>query len=78
MKRLLAMVLICLLCGTGALAAEWAEGLGPEQPLPGVPKIDLSKDAVRMYTNIICSAIMSETSPEWWKQVNPFSSLEVL
>ena len=41
-------------------------------------KIDLSKDAVRMYTNIICSAIMSETSPEWWKQVNPFSSLEVL
>jgi hypothetical protein len=50
MKRLLAMVLICLLCGTGALAAEWAEGLGPEQPLPGVPKIDLSKEMGYDYT----------------------------
>ena len=50
MKRLLAVVLICLLCGTGALAAEWAEGLGPEQPLPGVPKIDLSKEMGYDYT----------------------------
>ena len=44
------MVLICLLCGTGALAAEWAEGLGPEQPLPGVPRIDLSKEMGYDYT----------------------------
>ena len=50
MKRLLAVVLICLLCGTGALAAEWAESLGPEQPLPGVPKIDLSKEMGYDYT----------------------------
>jgi hypothetical protein len=50
MKRLLAVVLICLLCGTGALAAEWAEGLGPEQPLPGVPRIDLSKEMGYDYT----------------------------
>ena len=50
MKRLLAMVLVCLLCATSALAAEWADGLGPEQPLPGVPKIDLSKEMGYDYT----------------------------
>lgn len=50
MKKLLAMILVCLLCATGAFAAEWAEGLGPEQPLPGVPKIDLSKEMGYDYT----------------------------
>jgi len=50
MKKLLAVVLVCLLCTTSALAAEWAEGLGPEQPLPGVPKIDLSKEMGYDYT----------------------------
>jgi len=50
MKRLLAVVLVCLLCATNALAAEWAEGLGPDQPLPGVPKIDLSKEMGYDYT----------------------------
>ncbi len=50
MKRLLALVLVCLLCATSALAAEWAEGLGPDQPLPGVPKIDLSKEMGYDYT----------------------------
>lgn len=50
MKKLLAMVLVCLLCATSAFAAEWAEGLGPEQPLPGVPKIDLSKEMGYDYT----------------------------
>jgi len=46
----LALVLVCLLCATSALAAEWAEGLGPDQPLPGVPKIDLSKEMGYDYT----------------------------
>ena len=50
MKRLLAVVLICLLCATGAFAAEWGDGLGPEQPLPGVPRIDLSKEMGYDYT----------------------------
>ena len=50
MKRLLAVVLVWLLCATSAFAAEWAEGLGPEQPLPGVPKIDLSKEMGYDYT----------------------------
>ena len=50
MKKLLAVVLVCLLCTTSALAAEGAEGLGPEQPLPGVPKIDLSKEMGYDYT----------------------------
>ena len=50
MKRLFALVLVCLLCATGAYAAEWAEGLGPEQPLPGVPRIDLTKEMGYDYT----------------------------
>ena len=43
MKRLFAVILVCLLCATSAFAAEWGEGLGPEQPLPGVPKVELDK-----------------------------------
>lgn len=50
MKRLFAMVLACLLCATGAFAAEWGEGLGPEQPLPGVPKINLTEEMGYDYT----------------------------
>lgn len=50
MKRLIAVVLVCLLCATGALAAEWGEGLGPEQPQPGIPKIDLTKEMGYDYT----------------------------
>ena len=50
MKRLLAVVLVCMLCATSALAAEWAEGLGPDQPLPGVRKLDLTKEMGYCYT----------------------------
>ena len=50
MKRLIAVVLVCLLCATSAYAAEWGEGLGPEQPQPGVPKIDLTKEMGYDYT----------------------------
>lgn len=50
MKRLFAVILICLFCATGALAAEWGEGLGPEQPLPGVRKLDLNREMGYSYT----------------------------
>lgn len=50
MKKLFALVLIGLLCVTSAFAAEWGEGLGPEQPLPGVPKLDLTKEMGYSYT----------------------------
>ena len=50
MKRLTAMVLVCLLCAASALAAEWPEGLGPDQPLPGVRKLDLTKEMGYCYT----------------------------
>ena len=44
MKRLFAMILVCLLCvTTTAFAAGWGEGLGPEKPMPGVPAIDLNE-----------------------------------
>ena len=44
MKRLFAVILVCLLCATAAYAAEWGEGLGPEHPMPGVPAIELDKE----------------------------------
>ena len=50
MKRLIAVVLVCLLCATSAFAAEWPEGLGPDQPLPGVRKLDLTKEMGYCYT----------------------------
>lgn len=50
MKRLFALVLIGLLCVTSAFAAEWGEGLGPDQPLPGVRKLDLNKEMGYSYT----------------------------
>ena len=50
MKRLFALVLVCLLCAASAFAAEWGEGLGPDQPLPGVRKLDLTKEMGYCYT----------------------------
>ena len=41
MKRLFAAILVCLFCVTTAYAAEWGEGLGPGQPLPGIPKLSV-------------------------------------
>lgn len=50
MKRLFAAILVCLFCVTTAYAAEWGEGLGPGQPLPGIPKLDLTKEMGYDYT----------------------------
>ena len=50
MKRLFAVILICLFCATGAFAAEWGEGLGPDQPLPGVRKLNLNREMGYSYT----------------------------
>lgn len=50
MKRLFAVILVCLFCTTGALAAEWGEGLGPDQPLPGVRKLNLNREMGYSYT----------------------------
>ncbi|MBQ3423863.1 MAG: hypothetical protein IJH38_01535 [Clostridia bacterium] len=50
MKKLFALLLVCVLCLTTAYAAEWREGLGPDQPLPGVRKLDLSKEMGYSYT----------------------------
>ena len=41
MKRLIAVILVCLLCCPAALA-DWAEGRSPAQPYEGVPELDLS------------------------------------
>ena len=43
MKKLIAFVLVCLLCCPAALAAEWAEGRSAAQPYEGVPEINLSE-----------------------------------
>ena len=44
MKRLLAMILVCIICiTTTAFAAEWAEGLGPNHPMPGVAEVNLDE-----------------------------------
>lgn len=50
MKKMFTVILVCLLFATSAFAAEWGEGLGPDQPLPGVPKIDLSTEMGYDYT----------------------------
>ena len=49
MKRLFALALVCLLCVSSAYAAEWEEGLGPEQPLPGVRRLDLTREMGYQY-----------------------------
>lgn len=41
MKKLIALVLVCLFCMATAYAAEWAEGLSPAHPYEHKPEIDL-------------------------------------
>ena len=41
MKRLIAILVACLMMAGAAHAAEWAEGTSPAQPYPGVPAADL-------------------------------------
>ena len=43
MKKLLSILLICLLACPAALAAEWAEGRSAAQPYEGVPEVNLSE-----------------------------------
>ena len=43
MKKLVALILVCLLCmATTAFAAEWAEGLSPAKPSNLKPAVDLN------------------------------------
>lgn len=55
MKRIMALVLMAamLLCAQAAQAADWPEGLGPEQPYANVPKVDLNEQLgyVMFYPN---------------------------
>ena len=44
MKRLIALLLVCLISITAAYAGEWPEGLGPEKPFPGLRERDLTKE----------------------------------
>ena len=44
MKRLIALLLVCLISITAACAGEWPEGLGPEKPFPGLRERDLTKE----------------------------------
>lgn len=43
MKKLLAMLLVLVLCSATALAAEWGEGRSPSKPYAGSPEVDLSQ-----------------------------------
>lgn len=43
MKKLIALVLVCLLGMTSALAAEWPEGLSPNKPYPNAEAVDFNK-----------------------------------
>ena len=43
MKRIIAMVLVCLLLGGSCLAAEWPEGRSAAQPYSGTPEVDLTQ-----------------------------------
>jgi len=43
MKKLVALILVCLLCMTTALAAEWPEGTSPAKPTKLKPEVDLNK-----------------------------------
>ena len=43
MKKLMALILVCVFCMATAYAAEWAEGLSPAQPYPGVPAVNLDE-----------------------------------
>ena len=43
MKKLIAVILVCLVCLTTALAAEWPEGTSPAKPMKLKPEVDLDK-----------------------------------
>ncbi len=43
MKKLVALILVCLLCMATALAAEWPEGCSPAKPSNLKPAVDLEK-----------------------------------
>lgn len=43
MKKLIALILVCLICATTAYAAEWREGLSPAKPSTGSDEKDFSK-----------------------------------
>ncbi len=43
MKKLMALILVCVFCMATAYAAEWPEGLSPAQPYPGVPEANLDE-----------------------------------
>ena len=44
MKKLTALILVCLLCLTTAYAAEWREGLSPAKPYTNSKEADFSKN----------------------------------
>ena len=43
MKRIIAILLVCMLLGSAAFAAEWPAGRSPSQPYSGNPPVDLTK-----------------------------------
>ena len=43
MKKLIAILLACLLLAASAYAAEWGDGLSPAHPYSGVPEVDLNQ-----------------------------------
>lgn len=43
MKKLIALILACLICLTTAYAAEWREGLSPEKPSTHMEKVDFKE-----------------------------------
>lgn len=43
MKRIVALILVMVMCATAAMAAEWPEGLGPQKPYSGSPEIDFNE-----------------------------------
>lgn len=44
MKKIIALILVLAMCaGVGAMAAEWAEGLGPQKPYTGSPEVDFNE-----------------------------------
>lgn len=43
MKKLTALILVCLLCVATAYAGEWPEGLSSAKPMPGVPEVKLDE-----------------------------------
>ena len=43
MKKLVALILVCMLCAATGYAAEWVEGRSASQPYAGVPEVKLDK-----------------------------------